>query len=132
MSNALKVYCAESSIHGIPYIVNRKLSLFEKFLWIVAVIVSFICCGFMIFKIGAKFHEDAMVIFASDTAIAVTDVRVSVIVRQILILIWIQIPFAAVTYCPDLKTHNDEFDYNQIVASLKDNMISIENVTNHE
>jgi nitric oxide reductase large subunit len=74
MKNALKVYCEESSIHGFPYIVNRDLHIVEKVLWILALIASFICCGLLIYEIGVKFQEDAMVTYTSDTAISVTDV----------------------------------------------------------
>jgi hypothetical protein len=72
--NALTTYCEESSVHGIRYIFNRKLHLIEKLLWIAALIVSLVCCGLLIFKIGVKFHEDAMVTYTSDIAVAVTDV----------------------------------------------------------
>jgi hypothetical protein len=74
MKNAVKTYCEESSIHGFPYIVNRDLHIIEKVLWILALIASFICCGLLIYEIGVKFQEDAMVTYTSDTAIAVTDV----------------------------------------------------------
>jgi hypothetical protein len=44
-----------------------------------------------------------------------------------------KIPFAAVTFCPDLDSHTDDgFDYNAIVNALRDNAISIENVTSRE
>jgi hypothetical protein len=44
-----------------------------------------------------------------------------------------KIPFAAVTFCPDLDSHTDDgFDYNAIVNALKDDKISIENVTSRE
>jgi hypothetical protein len=43
-----------------------------------------------------------------------------------------QIPFAAVTYCPDLESHNDEFDFNQIVSAIKNKEISISNLTETE
>jgi hypothetical protein len=70
----IKVYFQESSIHGFPYIVNRDLHVVEKILWIVSLVISFICCGFLIYEIGVKMQEDAMVTYTSDTAIAVTDV----------------------------------------------------------
>jgi hypothetical protein len=70
----IKVYFQESSIHGFPYIVNRDLHIVEKILWILFLVISFICCGLLIYKIGVKMEEDAMVTYTSDTAIAVTDV----------------------------------------------------------
>jgi hypothetical protein len=76
MTNALEIYCRESSIHGFPYIVNRQLHIVERVLWVAALIASFICCGLLIFEIAVKFEEDATVTYTSDTAIAVTDVSV--------------------------------------------------------
>jgi hypothetical protein len=70
----VKVYFQESSIHGFPYIVNNKLHLVEKILWIFALLTSFICCGLLIFQIGVKVHEDALVTYTSDVAVPVTEV----------------------------------------------------------
>jgi hypothetical protein len=72
--NHIKVYFQESSIHGFPYIVNRDLHIVEKILWAVSLVISFICCGLLIYEIGVKMQEDAMVTYTSDTAIAVVDV----------------------------------------------------------
>jgi hypothetical protein len=74
MKNNIKVYFQESSIHGFPWIVNRDLHIVEKLLWVVSLVISFICCGLLIYKIGVKFEEDAMVTYTSDTAIEVVDV----------------------------------------------------------
>jgi nitric oxide reductase large subunit len=70
----LKTYCEESSVHGFPYIVNRDLHLAEKILWIAALMISFVCCGFLMYEIGLKFNEDKIVTYTSDTGIPVTDV----------------------------------------------------------
>jgi hypothetical protein len=43
-----------------------------------------------------------------------------------------KIPFPAVTFCPDLSTHKDDFDYNQLVSALKNQEITIDNVTMEE
>jgi hypothetical protein len=51
------------------------LHVIEKVLWILALIASFVCCGLLIYEIGVKFKEDAMVTHTSDSAILVTDVR---------------------------------------------------------
>jgi hypothetical protein len=74
MKTNIKTYFTESSIHGLPYIVNHNRYIAEKILWVVVVAVSFICCGLLIFQIGMKYHEDAMVTYSSDTAISIMDV----------------------------------------------------------
>jgi hypothetical protein len=117
MKTNIKVYFQESSIHGFPYIVNRKLHSVERVLWVIALVISFICCRFLIFKTGLKVREDAMVTFTSDTAIAVTDVK---------------IPFPTVTFCPDLNSVIEKFDYNRIVTEVTKGRITIKNVTEIE
>jgi uncharacterized membrane protein len=70
----VRVYFQESSIHGFPYIVNRDLHFVEKVLWVVVLVISFVCCGLLIYEIGVKVQEDAMVTYTSDTAIDIKDV----------------------------------------------------------
>jgi uncharacterized membrane protein len=70
----VRVYFQESSIHGFTYIVNRDLHVIEKVLWAVVLVISFVCCGQLIYKIGVKVQEDAMVTYTSDTAIDISDV----------------------------------------------------------
>jgi hypothetical protein len=74
MRNNIKVYFQESSIHGFPYVVNRDLHIVEKLLWAVSLVISFVCCGLLIYKIAVKFEENAMVTYTSDTAIQVAEV----------------------------------------------------------
>jgi hypothetical protein len=72
--NHIRVYFSESSIHGFRYIVSNDLRIVEKLLWAIALVISIVCCGFLIFKIGVKVQEDAMVTYTSDKAIPVTTV----------------------------------------------------------
>jgi hypothetical protein len=74
METNTQSYFRESSIHGFRYIVNRRLHNIEKIQWIIALVISFVCCGLLIFKIGVMYQEDSMVTYTSDTAIAVNDV----------------------------------------------------------
>jgi amiloride-sensitive sodium channel len=131
MENYVKDYCKESSIHGFSYIVKRDIHIVEKTLWTISLLISFVCCGLLIFEIGLKFHDDAIVTFKSDTAIAVKNVSESCL-NEASLHVSLKIPFPAVTFCPDLKTFNHEFDYNQILTALKQHEITISNVTNKQ
>jgi hypothetical protein len=128
----IKVYFQESSIHGFSYIVNRDLHIIEKLLWIIALLISFVCCGLLIHKIGQKYQEDAMVTYTSDTAIEVNEVSFMVSIVFPTFSSFPKIPFAAVTFCPDLLTHIKGFDYNQIVTALKQRELTIDNITSIE
>jgi hypothetical protein len=122
MTNPARVYCEESSIHGFPYIANQQLHPVERLLWIVALICSFICCG-------VKFKEDAMVTYTSDDAISVTNVSVGLRFSSSSHQSQVS---DSVRCCPDLESHNDEFDFNQIVSAIKNKEISISNLTETE
>lgn len=74
MLHHLKVYCSESSIHGVPNLINGKSHGVEKLFWAFALVVSCICCGALIFEIGLKVREDSMVTYTSDTAVSIKDV----------------------------------------------------------
>jgi Amiloride-sensitive sodium channel len=78
MLHHLKVYCRESSVHGVPNLVDEKSHLAEKLFWAFALVISFFCCGALIFKIGKKVQEDATVTYTSDTAISIKDVSLQV------------------------------------------------------
>jgi hypothetical protein len=51
---------------------------------------------------------------------------------MMMICLMSKIPFAAVTFCPDLYSHNRYFDYNQIVEALKQREMTIDEVTNEK
>lgn len=129
----LKVYCRESSIHCIRYLVNKKIQPFEKIFWFLALLGSCFCCGILIQQITAKVQGDALVTYTSDIPVPVVDVSSpSNISIQLFTNFKFKIPFVAITFCPDFMTHNDKFDYNKIVSRLNRNEITIENVTQTE
>jgi hypothetical protein len=74
MFRQIKVYCRESSIHGFPYLVNKDINWIEKIFWAFALIISLVCCVALIFNIGLKVQEDAIVTHTSDTAIEIKNV----------------------------------------------------------
>jgi hypothetical protein len=43
-----------------------------------------------------------------------------------------KIPFAAVTFCPDIKSYNEVFDYNKIVTALENRKMTIDNITSEQ
>lgn len=70
----VKTYCEESSIHGITQLVNQKSHWFEKIFWFFTIIISIICCGFLIAQIGGKLSEGSLITFISDTSVNCEDV----------------------------------------------------------
>jgi hypothetical protein len=74
MKKHLETYCKESSIHGLNFIVDRGLHVVEKGFWVLTMLVSFVCCCLLTYKIGVKFMEDQIVTYVSDHGVSVTDV----------------------------------------------------------
>ena len=72
---ALKIFCSESSIHGIPYLSNDESHFIEKIFWSMFTIVSVICCLLLIGKILAIIKDDPTVIYSSENAVPVTKVK---------------------------------------------------------
>jgi hypothetical protein len=133
MRKHLKTYCEESSIHGLPYVVNRELHLPEKILWIAALMISFVCCGLLMYEIGLKFMEDKIVTYTSDAGIPVTDVSsFTITIDTELTLGSSKIPFPCVTICPDPTLKKSGVDFNGIVKALTQLDITIDNVTDEE
>jgi hypothetical protein len=133
MKQHVKTFFEESSIHGFRYIVSKDLHLMEKLLWIVVLLTSIICCSLLIFKIGVKVQEDAMVTYTSDTAIPVSTVSLLNLLLNFRVKEnFLKVPFAAVTFCPDIYTYDPFFDYNPIVKGLKNQELSINNITDEE
>lgn len=69
------VFCKESSIHGISQLCDKKSHLIEKLFWFLTVMVSIVCCGILIMKIGSKLSEESLITYISDTSISCKDVK---------------------------------------------------------
>ncbi|XP_073819618.1 pickpocket protein 28-like [Musca autumnalis] len=78
-------YCANTSIHGVQYLGDRR-PLKEKFFWISVFIVSIYCCTILIENIYEKWTETPVIVSFSEKSTPV----------------W-SIPFPAVTICSETK-----------------------------
>jgi Amiloride-sensitive sodium channel len=119
--NPIRVYCEESSIHGVPFLVSKGIHWIEKVFWLIAIVVSICCCSFLIYEIGVKVQEDLTVIYSSEYSTNITE-----------------IPFPAITYCPELlnelppKNGQKYFNSRYIKKSLESGNLSIEDLTETE
>jgi hypothetical protein len=82
MLKHVNCYLQESSINGFWYLSAERTQKSEKLLWVLALVVSFVCCGFLIFEIGLKYQEDALVTYSMDSGIAVIDVSSSIVLMS--------------------------------------------------
>jgi acid-sensing ion channel, other len=86
-------YSTNSSIHGFGYLVENERSSVEKWFWAALIITSIVSCGFLISDLYEKW--------------ILTPVIVSVSARPT--PVW-QIPFPAITICPEDKVDTEVFD----------------------
>ncbi|XP_060647099.1 pickpocket protein 19 [Drosophila nasuta] len=54
----LKEYCATSSVHGIRYLTDPKLRVFERFLWLLILIGTFICATIVYVDLTALYNSE--------------------------------------------------------------------------
>jgi acid-sensing ion channel, other len=89
-------YTANSWIPGSDHTVNSNRSFFEKIWWVILVVSSILGCGLLVLDLCRKWSYTPVVIKLSDTATP----------------IW-QIPFPAITICPDDKTDANVFNISE-------------------
>jgi Amiloride-sensitive sodium channel len=92
-----------STIHGIRYLGDKQRSWVERVWWIVVLCISMALCGVFIFKIYDKWDTSPMIVSFDERSTPN----------------W-QIPFPAVTICPETKVNSSMLNiteiYNMIVA----------------
>ncbi|XP_053685872.1 pickpocket protein 28-like [Sabethes cyaneus] len=89
-------YCSNSSVHGVRYFGCRERTWSEKIWWIIVFVLSIVSCTFLIHKIYRKWDETPVIVsFAEKTT-----------------PVW-QIPFPAVTVCPQTKVHVRDLNFSK-------------------
>ncbi|XP_065161255.1 pickpocket protein 28-like [Atheta coriaria] len=101
MSNYFTEYCDATSIHGFRYLGEQKRSCLEKLWWFVTIFVSVCICTYLIVQTYHKWDRSPVI--------------VSFATKQT--PIW-QIPFPAVTICPETKSRQSVFNFTE--SYLKD------------
>ncbi|KAJ3646063.1 hypothetical protein Zmor_023709 [Zophobas morio] len=102
VQNYFKEYCNSTSIHGFRYFGENR-STFEKVWWIVIFILCLSGCSFMIYKIYEKYETSPVIVtFATKE----TPIH--------------QIPFPAVTICPEIKFKKEKFNLTVVVKKKKE------------
>ncbi|RVE50284.1 hypothetical protein evm_005119 [Chilo suppressalis] len=58
----LREYLLSSTLHGLRYIGEKKLTWFERFFWLAAFLFSLMCAGFFILNVYAKWRMTPMIV----------------------------------------------------------------------
>ncbi|XP_063709864.1 pickpocket protein 28 [Culicoides brevitarsis] len=97
-------YCNNSTVHGMQYLGERRRSIVERIFWIVVFFVSIYFCGILIWNIYVKWDTSPVIVSFSEKSTPV----------------W-QIPFPAVTICPETKAKQTVFNFTDIYHRIHGN-----------
>ncbi|KAF5291553.1 hypothetical protein FQR65_LT01866 [Abscondita terminalis] len=89
-------YCETTTIHGVKYIGEKRRYLIEKFLWFCVVIAVCSACLFLIHKTYIKWRTSPVIVSFETKETPI-----------------FEIPFPAVTICPEVKMNPDYFNFSK-------------------
>ncbi|XP_068082934.1 pickpocket protein 28-like [Anabrus simplex] len=107
----LSEYCRHTSIHGLRYLGEERRPLLERALWLAAFILSLLACLYLIRNAWIKWHQTPVIVSLDET----------------LRPLW-QLPFPAVTICPETKARANVFNFTEMYHQEKNGTISDENL----
>ncbi|KAL1396786.1 hypothetical protein pipiens_010269 [Culex pipiens pipiens] len=96
LKDLLLEYCSGSSIHGVQYMGCRNRSWCERFWWMVVFAMSVGSCAFLIRETYVKWVQTPVIVSFAEKSTPV----------------W-QIPFPAVTICPQTKVQSKKFNFTE-------------------
>lgn len=95
-------FLKNSSVHGVKYLGDRERHWTERIFWIVALLISLSGCLIMIQRIYGKWQMIPVIVSFHEKSTP----------------IW-QIPFPAVTICPETKVLNEKVNFTEWYHILK-------------
>lgn len=96
-------FCENSSIHGIKYMGDRKRHWIERLWWLVAFVLSIYGCSRLIYNAWQRWEHNPVIVSFSEKTMSISE-----------------IPFPAVTICPETKTDAEMFNFTCMFRKLKD------------
>lgn len=101
-SSVLDDFCANSTIHGIKYMGDRKRHWAERVWWLIAFILSIYGCSRLIYNIWQRWDRSPVIVSFAEKSTP----------------IW-QIPFPSVTICLETKSQSDLFNYTEMYHTIQ-------------
>lgn len=56
----LKEYMENSSLHGVKFLIDDKISFIERLFWLISIILSWVGSGFLVMSALDAFHHNAI------------------------------------------------------------------------
>lgn len=94
LGNYITEYTENSSLHGVRYLGETKRNIFERLWWLIVFVVSLYVCVDLILKTYHKWDSSPVIVSFAQSPTPV----------------W-QIPFPAVTICPETKARQSVFNF---------------------
>lgn len=101
-------YSSNASMHGVKFIGEKDRSVAERLFWIVAFVLSMVLLGWMTFDIWLKWRTSPVIISNAKKPVSVWD-----------------IPFPAVTICPEPKVDFAYLNFTSAYNRLKNDSESL-------
>src|SRR5690349_3656385 len=102
-----------STVHGVKYLGEHRRHWVERVFWVIAFVISLTGCLFLIMKVYEKWQLSPVIVSFAEKSTPV----------------W-QIPFPAVTICPETKAMKSQIDFTKVYKLVKENQRA--NITSDE
>ncbi|GAB0099479.1 pickpocket protein 28 [Sergentomyia squamirostris] len=90
-------YCNNSTIHGVKYLGERRRPWMERAWWVIVFVLSIYGCSRLIWNVWNKWDQSPVIVSFAEKSTPV----------------W-QIPFPAVTICPETKSKREFLNYTEV------------------
>ncbi|KAI5638681.1 amiloride-sensitive sodium channel domain-containing protein [Phthorimaea operculella] len=96
-------YAQNSTLHGLRYIVDRGLNLFDKIFWLLTFLLSIGMCFYLMSNVWIKWKTSPVIVSVNEKYVPVGDV-----------------PFPSITICPQLKCKASVFNFSKELVKMKE------------
>jgi acid-sensing ion channel, other len=97
-------FATNSTVHGVKYLGERRRHWIERAFWVIAFFISVVGCSIMIHKVYNKWQLSPVIVSFAEKSTPV----------------W-QIPFPAVTICPETKALKKHIDFTKGYGQMQPN-----------
>ncbi|XP_061724413.1 uncharacterized protein LOC133530509 [Cydia pomonella] len=101
LREVLMEFTSTSTLHGMHYLTERGLTRLEKIFWAILTVTSIFLCVWACSKAWYKWQYNSTIITVNEQLMFATEV-----------------PFPAVTVCPQTKVNQDRYNYTKLMLAI--------------
>ncbi|GBP37392.1 Pickpocket protein 28 [Eumeta japonica] len=94
--NVFREFNENTTLHGLKYLTERDLTIFERVFWLVMFLISLVLCCWLMNNVWWKWQDTPIIISFHEK----------------LVPVW-QVPFPSVTICPQMKARASVYNYTE-------------------